>query len=272
MIAVMSFYVTTSDLLRQCDAARRPRLHDDRRGHPRAPPSSARRGDLLPDGHGRARLEHRAVARGGAVSIRRSSSIGTQPSSVEMTQQDRTSPTTSSSARPTSVTKRLVPGVPCSGSTTPGEIYEGTYAGLYCSRCESFYTEAELVDGKCPQHGTVPEYVEEKNYFFRLSAYQDRLLDSVRRRTRSSCCRSFATTRRAASSSRGSTTSASAAPRNGGAFRPLGSGSGRLRLGRRAHQLLERACLRPRGRGPPPNASGRRCTTSWRRTSSSSTA
>jgi len=57
-----------------------------------------------------------------------------------------------------------------------GEIYEGTYAGLYCSRCESFYTEAELVDGKCPQHGTVPEYVEEKNYFFRLSAYQDRLL------------------------------------------------------------------------------------------------
>jgi methionyl-tRNA synthetase len=57
-----------------------------------------------------------------------------------------------------------------------GEIYEGVYAGLYCSRCESFYTEAELVDGRCPQHGIVPEYVEEKNYFFRLSAYQDRLL------------------------------------------------------------------------------------------------
>jgi methionyl-tRNA synthetase len=56
------------------------------------------------------------------------------------------------------------------------EIYEGIYAGLYCSRCESFYTEAELVDGKCPQHGIPPEYVEEKNYFFRLSAYQDRLL------------------------------------------------------------------------------------------------
>ena len=57
-----------------------------------------------------------------------------------------------------------------------GEIYEGVYAGLYCSRCESFYTEAELIDGKCPQHGIVPEFVEEKNYFFRLSAYQDRLL------------------------------------------------------------------------------------------------
>jgi methionyl-tRNA synthetase len=57
-----------------------------------------------------------------------------------------------------------------------GEIYEGVYAGLYCSRCESFYTEAELVDGNCPQHGIPPEWVEEKNYFFKLSAYQDRLL------------------------------------------------------------------------------------------------
>jgi methionyl-tRNA synthetase len=57
-----------------------------------------------------------------------------------------------------------------------GEIYEGVYAGLYCSRCESFYGEAELIDGRCPQHGIVPEYVEEKNYFFRLSAYQEKLL------------------------------------------------------------------------------------------------
>jgi methionyl-tRNA synthetase len=57
-----------------------------------------------------------------------------------------------------------------------GEIYEGLYAGLYCPRCEAFYTEAELVDGKCPVHGIVPEFVEEKNWFFRLSAYQERLL------------------------------------------------------------------------------------------------
>jgi methionyl-tRNA synthetase len=57
-----------------------------------------------------------------------------------------------------------------------GEIYEGAYAGLYCTRCEAFYTEAELVDGLCPQHGIPPEHVEEKNYFFRLSTYQDRLL------------------------------------------------------------------------------------------------
>jgi methionyl-tRNA synthetase len=57
-----------------------------------------------------------------------------------------------------------------------GDIYEGVYAGLYCPRCEAFYTEAELVDGKCPVHGIEPEHVEEKNWFFRLSAYQERLL------------------------------------------------------------------------------------------------
>ena len=57
-----------------------------------------------------------------------------------------------------------------------GDIYEDTYAGLYCVGCEAFKTEDELVDGKCPDHETVPEWIEEKNYFFRLSAYQDRLL------------------------------------------------------------------------------------------------
>src|SRR5215204_5677921 len=57
-----------------------------------------------------------------------------------------------------------------------GDIYEDTYSGLYCVGCEAFKTEAELVDGKCPEHDTVPEWIEEKNYFFRLSAYQDRLL------------------------------------------------------------------------------------------------
>jgi methionyl-tRNA synthetase len=57
-----------------------------------------------------------------------------------------------------------------------GDIFESVYAGLYCTRCEAFYTEEELIDGMCPQHGIPPEYVEEKNYFFRLSAYQEPLL------------------------------------------------------------------------------------------------
>src|SRR3990170_2889755 len=57
----------------------------------------------------------------------------------------------------------------------PDDIYQKKYRGLYCVGCEQFYTEKELVDGKCPEHGTVPENVEEENYFFRLSKYQDRL-------------------------------------------------------------------------------------------------
>jgi methionyl-tRNA synthetase len=79
-----------------------------------------------------------------------------------------------------------------------GEIYEGVYTGLYCPRCEAFYTEAELVDGKCPVHGIEPEHVEEKNWFFRLSAFEDRLLalydgnpDFVLPRIRSNEARSF---------------------------------------------------------------------------------
>jgi methionyl-tRNA synthetase len=58
-----------------------------------------------------------------------------------------------------------------------GDVYEDVYAGLYCVGCEAFKTEDELVDGKCAIHGTVPEWIEERNYFFRLSAYQDRLLE-----------------------------------------------------------------------------------------------
>ena len=58
-----------------------------------------------------------------------------------------------------------------------GDIYEDVYAGLYCVGCEAFKSEDELVDGKCPLHNTVPEWIEEKNYFFRLSKYQDALLE-----------------------------------------------------------------------------------------------
>jgi len=56
-----------------------------------------------------------------------------------------------------------------------GDIYRKTYGGLYCVGCEQFYTESELVDGLCPEHETRPEYIEENNYFFRLSRYQDEL-------------------------------------------------------------------------------------------------
>jgi methionyl-tRNA synthetase len=58
-----------------------------------------------------------------------------------------------------------------------GYIYQDVYAGLYCVGCEAFKTEAELVDGKCPEHGIEPEWIEETNYFFRLSAFQEPLLE-----------------------------------------------------------------------------------------------
>lgn len=60
-----------------------------------------------------------------------------------------------------------------------GDIYFDRYGGLYCFGCERFYTEKELIDGKCPDHRTVPELIEEDNYFFRMSKYQKRLLDHL---------------------------------------------------------------------------------------------
>jgi len=57
------------------------------------------------------------------------------------------------------------------------DIYQDVYAGLYCVGCEAFKTEDELVDGKCPEHDIEPEWIEERNWFFRLSAYQDALLE-----------------------------------------------------------------------------------------------
>ncbi len=58
-----------------------------------------------------------------------------------------------------------------------GEIYLGTYTGPYCVSCEEFKQEKELVDGKCPIHGRPVEILEEENYFFPLSRYEDRLLE-----------------------------------------------------------------------------------------------
>ena len=56
------------------------------------------------------------------------------------------------------------------------DVYQDVYAGLYCVGCEAFKTEEELVDGKCPEHDVEPEWIEERNWFFRLSAYQEQLL------------------------------------------------------------------------------------------------
>lgn len=61
-----------------------------------------------------------------------------------------------------------------------GDIYLGRYEGLYCTPCESFWTESQLVDGKCPDCGRPVEKASEEAYFFRLSKYQDRILENFR--------------------------------------------------------------------------------------------
>lgn len=57
-----------------------------------------------------------------------------------------------------------------------GDIYKGQYEGLYCTPCESFFTESQLVDGKCPDCGREVQPAKEEAYFFKMSKYQDRLI------------------------------------------------------------------------------------------------
>ncbi|MBQ5745402.1 MAG: methionine--tRNA ligase, partial [Selenomonadales bacterium] len=60
-----------------------------------------------------------------------------------------------------------------------GDIYKDKYEGLYCTPCESYWLERQLVDGKCPDCGRPVETVQEESYFFRMSKYQDRLLQFI---------------------------------------------------------------------------------------------
>ena len=60
-----------------------------------------------------------------------------------------------------------------------GDIYKGEYKGLYCTPCESFWTESQLVDGKCPDCGRDVQEKKEEAYFFKLSKYQDKLVEYI---------------------------------------------------------------------------------------------
>ena len=142
-----------------------------------------------------------------------------------------------------------------------GDIYEDVYAGLYCVGCEAFKNEDELVDGLCPIHGTAPEWIEEKNYFFRLSAYQDRLLalydsrpDFVLPANRSNEARSFI-------AGGLEDFSVSRAGQPWGVPIPWDESAGHLRLGRRADQLPERAHVRASPARICATSSGRRSAT-----------
>ena len=60
-----------------------------------------------------------------------------------------------------------------------GDIYKGAYEGLYCTPCESFWTESQLVDGKCPDCGREVQPAKEEAYFFQMSKYADRLIEHI---------------------------------------------------------------------------------------------
>ena len=60
-----------------------------------------------------------------------------------------------------------------------GDIYKGHYEGMYCTPCESFWTESQLVDGKCPDCGREVKLAKEEAYFFKMSKYADRLIDYI---------------------------------------------------------------------------------------------
>lgn len=81
----------------------------------------------------------------------------------------------------TSVDPRHRPGVErlWRACASAGDLYEREYEGLYCTGCEAFVSPAELVDGRCAEHGRAPERVAERNWFFRLSRYEDALVEQV---------------------------------------------------------------------------------------------
>ena len=60
-----------------------------------------------------------------------------------------------------------------------GDIYKGAYEGMYCTPCESFWTESQLKDGKCPDCGREVKPAKEEAYFFKMSKYADRLIDHI---------------------------------------------------------------------------------------------
>ena len=61
-----------------------------------------------------------------------------------------------------------------------GDIYKGHYEGMYCTPCESFFTESQLVDGKCPDCGREVQPAKEEAYFFKMSKYADRLIEHIK--------------------------------------------------------------------------------------------
>ena len=239
-----------ADLLRQRGAAHRPRVHDDHGRHHRAPSPPARRGRLLPHGHRRARLQLVASAAEAGRTPREHADLNAERFRDLGGVVDATYDFFIRTTDPEhdAAVERVMERLRESGRRLPGHA---TRAGT-APRARRFYAEAELHEGRlCPIHSTPVEWLEEENWFFRLSAYRDRLLahydanpDWVLPPARCNEARAH---------DRGlglEDLSISRAERRVGRAGAVGSRPDRLRLGRRAPQLLHRPRVRAARRGP----------------------
>ncbi len=131
-----------------------------------------------------------------------------------------------------------------------GYIELGQYSGLYCISCEDYYTEDQLVEGNCPVHGRPVVEMQEDNYFFRLSAFEQPLLDYYERHP--DFVRPISKRNEALGFIRGGLRDVSITRTSFSLGRPgsLGQRPRLLRLVRRAHQLPHRGRLRQRRRRP----------------------
>ena len=193
----MSVLRDDPDLLRQLDAAHRPRVHDDRRGHPRAPPPPAR-----------ARTRSSSPA---STSTRRRSPASREEQGLEPHEYvdriaarwrelpERLNASNDFFIRTTDDGhKRVRPGVPPADLRQRATSTRTSTRGSTASAARRSRPRTSSSTAGAREHGIEPEYIEEKNYFFRLSAYQDRLLalyderpDFVLPRFRSNEARSF---------------------------------------------------------------------------------
>ena len=220
----MRYYLTTPIYYVNATPAHRARVHDDRRGRPRPAPPAARRGDVLPHRHRRACARRWTASPRSRGSTRRRTSTRSSRSTGASCPSASTPSTTSSSAPPTRGTSASSRSS-CSASTTTATSTRTSTPGSTASAARSSRTEAELVDGLCPDHGIPPEWIEETQLVLPPLGLPGQAARSSTTSAPISCCRGSATTRRAASSRAASRTSASAAPASRGACRSPGTRS-----------------------------------------------
>ena len=263
------FYVTTPIYYVNDVPAHRPRVHDGRRRRAHALAPAVRRRGLLPDRHRRARPEGAAGRRGAGASTPKELVDETAAHVPRRRGTRSTSPTTTSSARPSRATTRRCRSS-CRRSTTRATSSSARTKASTACRARRTTPRTSSSTGNCPIHGRPVEHVTEENYFFKLSRYEDRLLEH------------YAAHPEAVQPESRLQRGARVHPRRPaglldephvdhvGRAAAVGPEARRVRVGRRAVQLLHRGRLRrPTTRAS--RSGGRSTTTSSARTSCAST-